>query len=111
MNDKNGFPPDLEDSWREWSRTEPAFDEKALKARLLDRIPKPQPRIRPRLVLAAAAASLVAVLIGFDAVRRPPVMVAVEEPSGVLETGDNVILVLREGGEPIYLVTDTGENR
>lgn len=111
MNEKNDFTPDLEDRWREWARAEPAIDERALKARILDRIPKPQPRIRTRLVLAAAAASLVAVLIGFDAVRRQPVMVAVEEPSGVLETGDNVILVLREGGEPIYLATDTGEKR
>jgi hypothetical protein len=110
MNGKNEIADGLEDRWREWSRTEPAFDENALKARLLDRIPEPRPRIRPRLVLAAAAASLVGVLIGFDAVRRPPVMMTVEEPAEVHETGDNVILVLQEGAEPIYLATDRGES-
>jgi hypothetical protein len=110
MNDRDDVTSNLEDRWREWSNAEPAFDERALKARLLDRIPRSRPQIRPRLVLAAAAASLVAVLIGFDAVRRPPDMMAVEEPAGVHETGANVILVLQEGGEPIYLATDRGES-
>jgi len=114
MNEKNDLTPDLEERWREWSQTEPAIDERQLRRNLLDRIPGP--RLRPRVVLAAAAASLIAVLIGFDVVRRPPTMMAVEEPAGVHETGGNVILVLRESGEPIYLATevsatDRGESR
>ena len=110
MKDANGERPDFEDRWRKWSRAEPSIDEHQLRRNLLDRIPDPRLRVRPRVVFAAAAASLLAVLIGFEATRQPSSPVAVEEPAAVYETGDNVILVLREGGEPIYVVTGSAEN-
>ncbi len=111
MKDSNEIRPDFEESWREWSRTEPAIDERQLRRNLLDRIPGPQPRVRPRVVFAAAAASLLAVLISFESTRqRATPSVAVDIPAVVYETGGNVILVLREGNEPIYVLTEGSEN-
>ena len=110
MKDANGERPDFEERWREWSRAEPSIDELQLRRNLLDRIPGPRPRVRLRVVFAAAAASLLAVLIGFEATRQPSTPpITVEVPSVVYETGDNVILVLREGGEPIYVLIEPGD--
>jgi hypothetical protein len=105
MNDRD-LPPELERQWREWASTEPSIDEQQLKRNLLSRIPGKRPQTRSRLVLVAAAASLLAVFIGIETTRQhqPP---AGTEEALVYETGPNVILVLREGGEPIYLATET----
>ena len=116
MNEKNDLSPDLEKRWREWSRTEPAIDERQLRRNLLDRTPKPQPRIRPRLVLAAAA-SLVALVVSFETLRSPSIQPVDAAPEMVYETGEDVILVLREGADPMYVLTEssrqdgTGEMR
>ena len=110
--DKNGSDPvpELEERWREWSQLEPAIDDEQLRRNLLDRIPNRRPRQRARLALAAAAASLLAVLIGLESTRRPPSLPIVEGPTEIVhETGDNVILVLREGGDPIYLAVDRSQ--
>lgn len=107
MRDPNELNPDFEEQWRKWSQAEPAINEQQLRRNLLDRIPAPQPQVRPRVVLVAAAASLLAVLICFEAVRQPGwTPTAFEEPAVVYETGNNVILVLREGGDPIYVLAE-----
>ena len=62
------------------------------------------------MALAAAAALLLAVLIGVETNRKPPAPARVEVPEVVHETGENVILVLREGGNPIYIAVDWSEN-
>ena len=104
------LPPELERQWREWALTEPAIDERQLKRNLLQRIPDRSFRTRSRLVLVAAAASILAVLIGIESFRnpRPP---AFPDDAVVHETGANVILVLREGGEPIYIATEPSNDR
>jgi ferric-dicitrate binding protein FerR (iron transport regulator) len=108
MNDRQPeLQPEIESRWREWAETEPVVDERQLRRNLLQRIPDRRRRATGRLVLVAAAASLVAVLIGIETTRQPPPTVVADE-TVVHETGPNVILVLREGGEPIYLATDVG---
>lgn len=111
MDEKShDLPPGLEEHWRDWSTTEPVIDEIQLKRNLLAKIPDRRPRTRSRLVLVAAAASLLAVLIGLENTRRPrqPVLSNAEI---VHETGANVILVLREGREPIYVATEPPNDR
>jgi hypothetical protein len=110
MNDRDrDLSPKLERQWRDWASTEPSIDERQLRRNLLARIPDRRPRTRSRLVLVAAAASLLAVLIGLENTRQPaqPVVAGGEV---VHEIGANVILVLREGGEPIYIATGTSNN-
>ena len=105
-NDRDhDLPPGLEEEWREWAATDPALDEIQLKRTLLEKIPDRRKRPGPRLVLVAAAASLLAMIIGIESVRRPAVIATHE--TAVHETGANVILVLREGNEPIYIATET----
>jgi hypothetical protein len=106
MDEKqNDLTPEIEERWREWSRTEPAIHEDQLRRNLLARIPDRRPQRRVQLVLVAAAASLLAVLIGLETTRSP-VPVIVEEQAVIYEPADNVILVLREGKNPIYVLTD-----
>ena len=108
---RNDLTPELEERWREWCQLEPAIGEEQLRSHLLGRIPDRSPRPRARLALAAVAASLLAVLIGVESTRRPPSLPIVDGPAEVVhETGDNVILVLRENGDPIYVAVDRSEN-
>jgi len=105
---RNDLVPEFEERWREWSRLEPEIDEEQLRSHLLARIPDRRRRPHARMALAAAAASLLAVLIGVELTRRPPSLPIVEGPTEVVhETGDNVILVLREGAEPLYVLTES----
>jgi len=107
MNGKeDNLTPEIEEQWRKWSQTEPAIDERQLRRNLLNRIPDRRPQRRLRLVLVAAAASLLAVLIGFEATRVPPGSGVFEDQMLVHDPGDNVILVLREGSDPIYVAID-----
>jgi hypothetical protein len=62
------------------------------------------------LVLVAAAASLLAVLIGFETTRVPRQPEVVEDSGVVYDLGENVILVLREGGDPIYVAVDRSQD-
>ena len=111
MSDRNrDLPPELEAQWRDWASTEPSIDERQLRRNLLARIPDRRRRTRSRLVLVAAAASLLAVLIGLENTRQPRQSV-ISDSEIVHETGANVILVLREGGEPIYVATEPTNNR
>jgi hypothetical protein len=106
MNDhENDLPPSLEKEWREWTATEPAIDENRLRRELMQKIPDRGPRPARRLVLVAAAVSLLAVIIGIESVRGPQATVATDDLV-VHETGSNVILVAREGMEPIYIATE-----
>ena len=110
MDERHG----LEEQWREWSKKEPALDERQLKRNLLERIPGPRSKKSTRLVMVAAAASLVALLIGYEPTRQPVMPPVVDAPEIVHETGPNVILVLLENAEPIYVLTgpsdrNTGE--
>ena len=88
----------------------PAIDERQLRQNLLERIPDRRPRARSRLVLVAAAASLLAVLIGLENIRQPRQPV-ISDSEIVHETGANVILMLHEGGEPIYVATEPPKKR
>ena len=113
---RNDLSPEPEERWRERAPLEPAIGEEQLRRNLLERIPDRRPRPRVRLALVAAAASLLAVLIGIESTRRPPSPPIVERPTEVVhETGNNVILVLREGADPLYVLTEpaneTGEER
>ena len=111
MNDRDrDLSPKLERQWRDWASTEPSIDERQLRRNLLARIPDRRPRTRSRLVLVAAAASILAVFIGFETTRRPQTP-TISDEAVVHETGANVILVLREGGEPIYIATEPQNNR
>ena len=111
MNDRrHELPPELETQWREWGDREPSIDERQLRRNLLQRIPDRRPRPRGRLVWMAAAASILALVIGIETTRRPQPSV-VPEDTVVHETGANVILLLREGGEPIYVATQPTNDR
>lgn len=104
-NDRDhDLPPGLEEEWREWATIDSALDENQLKRTLIEKIPDRRKRPGPRLVLVAAAASLLAMIIGFESVRRPGVIAT--NDTAVHETGANVILVVREGMEPIYIATE-----
>jgi len=96
---------DFERQWKEWSETEPKLDERGLRRELLERLPEKRSNRTTRLVLVAAAASTLALLIGYESLRQPAPP-PVEASEMVYETGPNVILVLREGAEPIYIVTE-----
>jgi len=102
MNERH----DLEEQWRGWSASEPSLDELQLKRNLLDRLPERRSRRSARLVLVAAAVSLVTLLIGYESSRHPATPPSVEAPEVVYETGPKVILVLREGAEPIYVLIE-----
>jgi hypothetical protein len=107
MDNRQDTRSGVEEQWRDWSLSEPAIDEGKLREDLLRRIPARTLHRRTRLVLVAAAASLLAVLIGLESTRRlhaPPI--AVETPPMVHEAGDGVILILREGKGPIYVLTE-----
>ncbi len=97
---------DLDRRWRDWSRSEPKIDERRLKRELFERLPEKPSNRTTRLVLMAAAASMLALLIGYESSRRPVVQPAADVSEVVYETGSNVILVLREGAEPIYVLTE-----
>jgi len=105
--DRNGndLAPELEERWREWSQLDPAIGEDQLRSHLLDRIRDRRSRPRARLALAAVAASLLAVLIGLETTRHQSPQPIMEGPAVVHETGDNVILILREDKNPIYVLT------
>jgi len=110
MNDReHELSPELERRWREWAETEPSLDEQQLKRNLMVRISNRPSHRRRQLVFVAAAASILAVLIGIESSRRPRGTIATEE-SVVHETGANVILVLREGNEPIYIATESSNH-
>jgi hypothetical protein len=100
---KDNRPSDLERSLADWAYAAPAIDEAQLSRNLLERM-EGRPHRRAPLVLAAAAAVL-AVLIGVESVRmRQTPEGGVSEVAN--EPSENVILVLREGKRPIYLVTE-----
>ena len=99
------LPPGVEKRWKEWASSEPRIDEMQLRRNLRRRLPDRVPRPRRRLVLVAAAASLLAVMVGIENFRRPSPPAPGDE-SIVHETGSNVILVVREGMEPIYIATE-----
>jgi hypothetical protein len=106
---RNDLAPEIVERWREWSRTEPSIDEGQLRRNLLARIPERRRQPRVRLVMVAAAASLLAILIGYESTRVPPAPGIAAEQAVIHDPGDNVILVLREGGDPIYVAIDRTE--
>ena len=111
INDRRReFPPELERQWRKWVDSEASIDEGQLRRHLLARIPDRRARPRARLVWVAAAASLLALVVGIETTRRPRPS-DVPGSAVVHETGGNVILVLREGGDPIYVAIETSIDR
>lgn len=110
-NDRDrDLPPGLEEEWREWAAIDPTLDEIQLKRTLLEKIPDRRKRPAPRLVLVAAAASLVIVLIGIETIRHPAISVSPDEWSAAHEIDEGVVLILREGKEPIYVLTGSTRN-
>ena len=105
----HNLPEELEQQWRDWMEAEPAIDEGRLRRNLEDRLPDRRPRYRAPLVLAAAAATLLVVLIGLESPRQPPILTTAEVSGVVHETGDNVILMLREDGDPIYVLLESAD--
>ncbi len=101
--------PDLEQRLAEWAHTESAVDEAQLRSNLLERMGG-RPRRRAPLVLAAAAAALLAVLIGLESIRTHPARSGASSEV-VFAPADNVILVLREGKSPIYVLTEGGKSQ
>ena len=107
MNEPKGNrPSDLERSLADWAHALPAIDEAQLKKNLLKRM-EDRPRRRAPLVLAAAAAAVLVVLIGLESVHMRPDRNG-ETSQVIYEPVENVILVLREGKRPIYVVTEAG---
>jgi hypothetical protein len=107
---RDDFSPEIEERWREWSRTEPAIDEDQLRRNILARIPERRRQPRVRLVLLAAAASLLAVFLGIESNRHTGAPQPAQSTAIVHETDRGVILILREGKEPIYVLTGSSEN-
>lgn len=103
---KNNQASDLERRLADWAQAEPAFDEAQLRRSLLGRM-KPRPRRRTPLVLVTAAVVVLVVLIGLESIRVHPARNG-DSSEVVYEPADNVILVLREGKSPIYVVTEGG---
>lgn len=103
---KNNQSSDLDRKLADWAQAEPAFDEAQLKKNLLGRM-EDRPRRRARLVLAVAAVAVLAVFIGLESIRVRPAGYG-DNSEVVYEPADNVILVLREGKSPIYVVTEAG---
>lgn len=97
---------DFERQWKEWSETDPKLDERGLRRELLERLPENRSNRTTRLVLVAATTSILALLIGYESTRQPGAPPPAKPPEIVYETGPNVILVLREGAEPIYVLTE-----
>lgn len=95
---------DLEPRLAEWAHTDPAFDEAQLRRSLLERM-EPRRRRRTPFVLAAAAVVVLVVLIGLESARMHPARNG-GTSEVVYEPAENVILVLREGKSPIYVVTE-----
>jgi hypothetical protein len=94
----------------EWSGTEPRIGDVQFRKALLDRLPDRRPRFPVPVALAVVAAFfLVVLLFEFEYTRQPVGPHFVEAPEVVYETGDNVILVLRDDGPPIYVVKDVLE--
>jgi hypothetical protein len=49
---------------------------------------------------------MLALLIGYESSRQPVAPPPAAATETVYETGRNVIIVLREGAEPIYVLTE-----
>ena len=103
---KDNLTSDFERRLAEWTHVEPAVDEAQLKRALLERMAG-RPRRRAPLVLAVSAAAVLAMLIGLEAIRVHPARTG-DVSEVVYEPQENVILVLREGKSPIYVVTEAG---
>jgi hypothetical protein len=97
---------ELEDPWRDWSHSEPSLDEEQLKRALASRISSSRSGVRAPLVVAAVAASVVLVLVGIDQGGRPQSQPPTVSAPPVHDPAGDVILILREGKAPIYVLTD-----
>jgi len=102
------LPSGFEQQWKDWASSETEIDGDRLRRDLLERISEPSPSPRMRLVFAAAAASVLAMIIGIGSLRRPPATSTADDAI-VHDAGANVILVLREGKEPIYIATERSD--
>ena len=109
MTEKRDLPSKFEQQWREWSAADPVIDEVQLKRNLRQRIPDRRPRPLIRWVAAAAAASLLVGIIGVESIYRSRPTSEIDEVA-VHEINEGVILILREGKEPIYVLTGSAPN-
>lgn len=109
MSERRDRTSKFEQQWREWLNTDSALNEAQVRKGFLERISDRRFTQRSRVVLVAAAASVLAAFIGIR-LARPPSGPDEIRQSMVHETGPNVVLVLREGKSPIYVLTDTTDD-
>jgi hypothetical protein len=98
---------EFEDRWREWASAESRIDEERLRASLPMRLPSRRRRAT-RVILLAAAAGLVLAFVGLTTlhVSRGPVggPFPQERSTIVHHLDDNVVLLIAEDSEPLYIV-------
>ena len=97
---------DLEQQLAEWAHSDPAVDEAELRRILRARLPERRRARRVRLVLAAAALSAALVVVGLEVAKKPRPEPELQDIRVIYDVPDNVILVLRDDGPPIYVLTE-----
>jgi hypothetical protein len=101
---------DFEERWRRWSKAPPVLDEDQLRLSLASRATSRRRLALRPLVLTAAAASLLMAVVLFDQSRPSPQQVPSTTAPVVHEANDDVILILREGKGPIYVLKEPTRN-
>jgi hypothetical protein len=98
---------EFEDRWREWASTESGIDEDRVRAVLPMRLPSRRRRAT-RVLLLAAAAGLVLAFVGLTTLhlsRGPAGGPLPQERSTIVHhLDDNVVLLIAEDSEPLYIV-------
>jgi hypothetical protein len=90
----------------EWAERDSAIDATELEKILRARLPERRSARRVRLALAAAAVSAALVVVGLEVARNPHSEPALQGTQEVFDVPANAILVLREDGPPIYVLTE-----
>jgi ferric-dicitrate binding protein FerR (iron transport regulator) len=97
---------ELECALRAWAESDPAIDAAELEKILRARLPERRCARRVRLALAAAAVSAALIVVGLEVARNPRPEPALQNIQEIYDVPDNAILVLRDNGPPIYVLTE-----
>jgi hypothetical protein len=87
------------------------LDERQIAETIRSRISERRRPVTRPLVLVAAAASVLVALVGVEWVRDRPVMEPVVSAPLVHHAPSGVILVVREGKTPMYVLTESVSER